>query len=111
MPNRPSSPAPDAAAVTRGKALFEDTTHAACTSYHSGPALTNNSTADVGTGGRFQVPRLVGVGWRAPFLHDGCATTLSDRFTRCGGTTDLHGVTSQLTAAQLADLVAYVQTL
>lgn len=111
IPSLPQSPAPDAAAVARGKALFEDTTHAACTSCHSGPQLTNNSNADVGTGGKFQVPRLVGVGWRAPFLHDGCAATLTDRFTSCGGTTDLHGVTSQMTAAQIADLVSYLQTL
>jgi mono/diheme cytochrome c family protein len=111
IPLTPSSPPADAAAVTRGKALFEDTTRAACTSCHSGPELTNNSSADVGTGGKFQVPRLLGVGWRAPFLHDGCAASLTDRFTSCGGTTDLHGVTSQLTTAQIADLVAYLQTL
>lgn len=111
IPTLPQSPPADAAAVARGKALFEDTTHAACTSCHSGPELTNNATVDVGTGGKFQVPRLVGVGWRAPFLHDGCAATLTDRFTACGGTTDLHGVTSQLTAAQISDLVAYVSTL
>lgn len=106
-----ASPPADAAAVARGKALFEDTTHAACASCHSGPELTNNASADVGTGGVFQVPRLVGVGWRAPFLHDGCAATLTDRFTSCGGTTGMHGVTAQLTAADIADLVAYLQTL
>ncbi|HWE26595.1 MAG TPA: cytochrome c, partial [Polyangia bacterium] len=111
IPTLPASPPPDPAAVARGQALFEDTAHAACSSCHSGPELTNNATTDVGTGGNFQVPRLLGVGWRAPFLHDGCAATLTDRFTSCGGTTDLHGVTSQLTAAQIADLVAYLQTL
>jgi mono/diheme cytochrome c family protein len=111
IPALPQSAPADAAAVARGKAIFEDTTHAACTSCHSGPELTNNADADVGTGGKFQVPRLVGVGWRAPFLHDGCAATLNDRFTACGGTSNLHGVTSSLTAAQIADLVAYLQTL
>ena len=111
IPLLPQSPPADAAAVARGQALFQDTTHAACTTCHSGPELTNNSTVDVGTGGKFQVPRLVGVGWRAPFLHDGCAATLTDRFTGCGGTTDLHGVTSQLTASQIADLVAYLSSL
>jgi mono/diheme cytochrome c family protein len=111
IPLLPASPVADAAAVARGKTLFEDTTHAACTSCHSGPELTNNSGADVGTGGTFQVPRLIGVAWRAPFLHDGCAATLTDRFTSCGGTTNLHGATSQMTAAQIADLVAYLQTL
>jgi hypothetical protein len=111
IPALPQSAPVDAAAVARGKTIFEDTTHAACTSCHSGPELTNNASVDVGTGGQFQVPRLIGVGWRAPFLHDGCAATLTDRFTGCGGTTDLHGVTSSLTAAQISDLVAYLQTL
>ncbi len=111
IPTLPQSPPADAAAVARGQALFEDTAHAACSTCHSGPELTNNATVDVGTGGSFQVPRLLGVAWRAPFLHDGCAATLTDRFTSCGGTTDLHGVTSQLTAAQISDLVAYLSTL
>jgi mono/diheme cytochrome c family protein len=111
IPLLPQSPPADAAAVARGKTLFEDTTHAACTSCHSGPELTNNADADVGTGGKFQVPRLLGVGWRAPFLHDGCAATLTDRFGACGGTSNLHGVTSGMSAAQIADLVAYLQTL
>jgi len=69
-----------------------------------------SGTANVGTGGTFKVPSLVGVGARAPFLHDGCAATLMDRFTTCGGG-DLHGKTSQLTPAQLSDLVAYLETL
>jgi hypothetical protein len=43
-------------------------------------------------------------------MHDGCATTLADRFGACGGG-DKHGHTSQLTAAQVADLVAYLDSL
>ena len=44
-------------------------------------------------------------------MHDGCATTLSARFAAgCGGG-DKHGVTSKLTAAGLADLGAYLQSL
>ncbi len=111
IPLLPQSPAPDAAAVSRGQALFQDATQGACASCHSGPQLTDNATVDVGTGGAFQVPRLVGLGWRAPFLHNGCAATLTDRFTTCGSTSNLHGATSQLTASQIADLVAYLQTL
>ena len=51
------------------------------------PTFTNNATVDVGTGGAFQVPSLVGIGSRGPFMHDGCAKTLADRFsnTACGG--------------------------
>src|SRR6185312_7857551 len=110
-PTLPQSPPADPTAVTRGQALFNDTQKGACVTCHAGPQLTNNNTVDVGTGGMFQVPRLLGVGWRAPFLHDGCAATLTDRFTGCGGTTNLHGATSSYTPAQIADLVAYLQTL
>jgi len=45
-------------------------------------------------------------------MHDGCAPTLADRFGSgsCGGG-DQHGVTSNLTRAQLADLTAYLTSL
>jgi cytochrome c553 len=96
-------------AATRGKALFESDA-VGCTGCHSGEKLTNNKTVDVGTGGEFQVPSLVGVAYRAPFLHDGCAATLRDRFDpQCGG--DKHGVTADLGSAQLDDLVAYLESL
>jgi len=74
--------------------------------------LTNNNSVAVGTGEMFQVPSLRGVGWRAPYMHDGCAATLSDRFTdaTCGGG-DQHGMTSQLSEADRADLIAYLQSL
>ena len=75
----------------RGASLFAER----CTSCHSGPMHTNNATVDVGTGGEFQVPSLVGVAWRGPFLHTGCAATLIDRFDpACGG--DKHGDTKDL---------------
>jgi hypothetical protein len=110
IPTVPHSPPADPAAVMRGQALFEDTKNVGCSTCHAGPELTNNATVDVGTGGSFQVPRLLGVGWRAPFLHDGCAPSLADRFGACGGG-DQHGLTSQLTPAQKADLIAYLSTL
>jgi hypothetical protein len=68
-------------------------------------------TTDVGTGGLFQVPSLRGVGARAPFMHTGCAKTLADRFNPACGGGDKHGVTSGLTTSQIADLVAYMETL
>lgn len=98
---------PDAAA--RGKAIFESS-DTACLGCHVGALMSTKQIVDVGTGGAFKVPSLVGVGARAPFMHDGCAATLLDRFTTCGGG-DLHGKTSQLTPAQLSDLVAYLETL
>lgn len=98
----------DAASVERGRALF-DNVDVGCATCHSGAQLTNNQRFDVGKGS-IKVPSLVGVGARAPFMHDGCAATLRDRFGACGGG-DLHGKTSQLTTAQIADLVAYLESL
>ncbi len=67
-----------------------------CSTCHNGAKLTNNQPMDVGTGGAFQVPPLVGVGWRTPLMHDGCATTLADRFGACA--TPQHGSTTLLSA-------------
>jgi hypothetical protein len=99
----------DAAAVARGAELF-DAPELGCRSCHTGALFTNNKLANVGTNGTLKVPSLVGVGGRAPYMHDGCAATLQDRFGACGGG-DNHGHTSQLSAAELADLVAYLESL
>jgi hypothetical protein len=110
QPRRTRTPPTDLPAVARGQALFQDPQRAACSTCHNGPSLTNNQTLDVGTGGKFQVPSLVGIGTRGPFMHDGCAATLRDRFGACGGG-DKHGVTSRLQASQVDDLLAYLNTL
>jgi mono/diheme cytochrome c family protein len=99
----------DPDAVDRGRNLFLSA-QVGCVSCHNGQQLTNNQTDFVGTGGSFQVPRLVGLAFRAPYLHDGCAKTLADRFGACGGG-DSHGHTSQLSPQQIGDLVAFLQTL
>jgi hypothetical protein len=65
----------DAAAIARGQTLFTDPA-IGCSGCHAGPKHTNNLSLDVGTGDKFQVPPLLGVAWRAPYLHDGCAATL-----------------------------------
>src|SRR6185503_12636364 len=100
----------DTAAIDRGRNIF-NSTQAACGSCHTG-GKTNAQTVDVGTGGKFQVPSLVGIGTRGPFMHNGCAKTLRDRFdiAACGGG-DKHGVTSNLTSAQLNDLTTFLNTL
>ncbi len=111
--NRVPAPAPasvDPAAVARGAAIFE-TPMVGCVSCHNGALLTNNQRFDVGTGGQFKVPSLIGVGARAPFLHNGCAQTLMDRFVTCGGAPGVHGNTSTLSQDQLKDLVSYLDSL
>lgn len=107
----PAPPAPswiDASAAQRGRALFT-TTSVGCSVCHTGAKFTNNATMDVGTGGSFQVPPLVGVGWRTPLLHDGCAATIADRFGKCA--TSQHGNIGSLTSQNISDLTAYLESL
>jgi CxxC motif-containing protein (DUF1111 family) len=106
----PPAPA-DPSAVARGATVFHDAA-VGCTACHSGPQLSTHQLLDVGTGGTFKVPSLIAVGYRAPYLHDGCAATLLDRFTdpTCSGGTQ-HGNTAQLDAGQVSDLVVYLESL
>ncbi len=99
------------AAAERGKALF-DSDDIGCATCHNGGALTDNNSYLVGTSKvPLQVPSLVGVAAHPPFMHDGCAKTLEARFDpECGGG-DAHGRTSQLSQAEIGDLVAYMRTL
>ena len=72
--------------------------------------LTSNQTVDVGTGGQFQVPSLLGVSQRLPVMHDGCARTLDERFDPdCGGAT--HGQVAALSETDREDLIAFLETL
>jgi len=100
--------ASDDPAVIRGRDLFEAT---GCTDCHVGAGLTNNKNADVGTGEALQVPSLVGVGYRAPFMHNGCAKTLTDRFDPSCGGGELHGRMRGIEPDGIADLVAYLESL
>ena len=94
-------------AATRGAAVFQ---RAGCADCHSGGMLTNNQTVDVGTGGRFQVPTLIGVSRSLPAMHNGCAHTLAQRFDpSCGGAT--HGAITSMNDPRVGDLVAYLETL
>jgi mono/diheme cytochrome c family protein len=101
LPAPPAATPADPNAISRGKALFDGS--AQCQQCHSGPMKTNNATVDVGTGGPFQVPSLVGVGWRTPLLHDGRAASL------VGVLATGHGGQA-LQAQQKNDLAAYLET-
>ncbi len=99
-------------ASRKGEIIFG----ARCASCHAGPAFTNNATVDVGTSNGlstsepFQVPSLVGLSTRAPYMHDGCAKTLGDRFSpMCGGKN--HGNAAALTPMDREDLISYLKTL
>lgn len=108
----PAMPAPVASttpSIERGKELFNDAT-VGCATCHNGSRYSNDQTVDVGSvDGQMQVPGLVGLWARAPYLHDGCAKTLLDRFTTCD--TGKHGVVNQLKSDELRALTDYLETL
>ncbi len=100
-------PADDASSTTeKGRKAFESAGCAAC---HDGERLTNLTSADVGTGAKFQVPSLIGLRYRAPYLHDGCASTIEERFGPCGG--DAHGTFDELPSEDRAALIDYLKSL
>lgn len=108
QPPPPVRMATDPAAL-RGAEVF----HARrCDTCHRPPLYTIPAVRDVGlddgAGGhrRFNPPSLRGVGWSAPYLHDGRAATLADVL-------DQHspGQTRPLTADERAALAAYLESL
>lgn len=106
----PAASLASSAQIDRGKTLFNDAT-VACASCHSGAKLTNNQTVDVGgTDGNLQVPSLIGLWARAPYLHNGCAKTVGDRFN-VGCDTGKHGNVKGLSSEDLGALTAYLETL
>ena len=73
----------DGAAVARGRKVFESRPPASpatgAPTSPAGPASTSEPAACS------RCRQLHNLAFRAPFLHDGCASTLADRFTKCGG--------------------------
>jgi cytochrome c peroxidase len=69
---------------------------------------TMDESIDVGTGAPFQVPHLVGVAQRAPFMHDGCAPTLRDVLVGCEGDAPHAGTVP--TDSAIDALIAYLET-
>jgi len=110
------------AAALRGKQLFVSPV-LKCTECHLPPRFTDSAMTfvlrDVGTlapssgqrlGGPLSgldTPTLIGLAGSAPYLHDGSAPTLQAVLTS-RNLNDQHGVTSDLTSAQISDLVAYL---
>jgi len=104
LPARETPQNVDIDLAKRGSVLF---TERGCNACHAGAPLTNSTTVDVGTGGRFQVPSLKGTRWRGPWMHTGCAQTLEQRFDPgCGGAN--HGTVEP---GDVPALVAYLKTL
>jgi hypothetical protein len=110
----PAMPAPvttSTPSVERGKQLFNDA-DVGCASCHSGSRFSNDQTVDVGSlDGMLQVPGLVGLWARAPYLHDGCAATLADRFVGACSGGGKHGNVAQLASEDVRALSDYLETL
>ena len=121
-PDNPFTTATPADVLARGKAAFDK---AACSSCHTGEAMTDNKFYDVGTYvtrgqvkdrteflfyGGLNTPSLLGIARTGPFLHDGSAPTLKARILM-GKDANKHGQTSSLTGAEVDDLVSYVRSL
>lgn len=111
-------------AALRGKELFFSAT-TSCATCHSGPYFSDSSLQkpfnlhDVGTGNddprermgpAYDTPTLLGIYRTAPYLHHGKAQTLAEVLTTFNKG-DRHGKTSRLSATQVDDLVAFLQSL
>jgi len=101
------------AAAERGRKIFKK---ADCASCHPAGLYTDLTKHDVGTGRdrekgkEFDTPTLVECWRTAPYLHDGRAATMKEVFTKYNQD-DKHGRTSNLTEAELNDLVEFVLSL
>jgi mono/diheme cytochrome c family protein len=100
-------------AAQRGRAVFRK---AGCDACHNGPLLTDLGLYDLGMGRGpdmarpMDTPTLIEVWRTAPYLHDGRAADLRSMLIEHNAQ-DAHGHTSALSEAELADLLAYLQSL
>ena len=119
MPRNPDIPpgGPIPPEVERGLLVFESPA-TQCAVCHPAPFYTDRQKHDVGTadgpdelaGSEIDTPTLRGLTHTAPYLHDGSAPTLYDVLVTTNPA-DQHGVTSHLTPAEIADLIAFMKAL
>jgi hypothetical protein len=106
----PRAPKRAAERIARGKALFSSG-ELGCMSCHNGALKTDREIHELtGTLTKVDTPALVGLAYSAPYFHDGSAATLEALLADNGL---VHGMadTQDLTPEQVADLVAYLETL
>ena len=102
------TPSRGAAAVARGKQLFESA-ELGCASCHEGKLFTDGVRHGL-TGG-FETPSLVGLAASAPYFHDGSASSLEAVLRDRGKVHGMADAAKALDARSLADLVAFLETL
>ncbi len=101
--------------VQRGRAIFSGQ-KAGCLTCHSGPRYTDGENHDLGLSGErdkypsFNTPSLIGVGEKVTLLHDGRAASLEALLTG-PHRPEITGGSGELSAQELADLIAFLQSL
>jgi cytochrome c553 len=107
----PRAPTRDPVQVARGKALF-DSAEVGCRGCHDGPTYSDQMQHEFrgSTLPKADTPSLIGLAASAPYFHDGSAATLEALLRDRGG---VHGMgdTVKLGDAQIADLIAFLETL
>jgi sugar lactone lactonase YvrE len=107
----PAAPTRDAVAVSRGQKLF-DSAEVGCRTCHDGKQYTDRDKHKFSavTLPEADTPSLIGLAASAPYYHDGSAATLEALLRDRG---KVHGMaeTTKLTDSQVADLIAFLETL
>jgi mono/diheme cytochrome c family protein len=104
------APTREPAAIGRGKALFESS-ELGCASCHEGSAYTDRDQHVFGGKTAFDTPGLAALAASAPYFHDGSAATLEDVVRDRGRVHGMADDAKALTPAQVADLVAFLESL
>ena len=107
----PQAPTRDTQMVARGEKLF-DSAELGCRSCHDGAKYTDNTKHDFKAATLLEAdtPSLIGLAAGAPYYHDGSAATLESLLRDRG---KVHGMaeTAKLSDKQVADLIAFLETL
>jgi YVTN family beta-propeller protein len=108
LPPAPAVGGTDASSRERGAKLF---TQFDCNRCHTQPAFTSARVTDVKLKdeqglSKFNPPSLRGVSQNGPYFHDGRATTLTEVFSKFQ-----HQLETKLSDDEIADLVAYLNSL
>jgi cytochrome c553 len=100
-------PTRDAAAIARGKAVFDGP--GGCAACHSGATYSDGETHAL-SALQADTPSLIGLAATAPYYHDGSAPTLADLVDGLGSIREM-GELRALTTAQRADLRTFLESL
>ncbi|HUS27476.1 MAG TPA: c-type cytochrome, partial [Kofleriaceae bacterium] len=103
------TPTRDVAAVARGKQLFQSPA-VGCTDCHDGAAFTDGARHRFG-GDAFDTPGLAALAASAPYFHDGSAPTLDAVLRERGSVHGMADASAELSERDIADLVAFLETL